>query len=252
MFNFETELAEINDVPQQYRGLYSKKEDGTGFALDADLAKKLDVSGLTSALDKERKANKSFKELVGKWTGLGFESPDAVSAKIAELQEAATKGADGKANFDKLKANLEEGHKKVIEAKDGELKTMRGTLEKYLVQNEAIQAITEEKGVPVLLLPHIMSSVKVLEDKGEFVVRVVDSEGDPRGDGKGGFMTIKDLVKEMKGSKDFGRAFESSGTNGGGKPPASSNKGSEAGRNTGELSPIEKIKAGIAKGQLRR
>lgn len=252
MFNFEVEFAEIESVPQQYRGLYAKKDDGTGFTLDPDLAKRLDVSGLTSALDKERKANKSYKELLGKWTGLG-ESPEAVQAKFAELTEAATKGGDGKANFEKLRADLEKGHKTALEAKDGELRSMRGTLEKYLVQNQAIQAITEEKGVPVLLLPHIMSSVKVLEDKGEFVVRVVDAEGDPRGDGKGGFMTINDLVKEMKASKDFGRAFEASGTNGGGKPPASSsNKGSEAGRNTGDLSPIDKIKAGLAKGQLRR
>ncbi|MNV90886.1 hypothetical protein D3C71_1853110 [compost metagenome] len=62
-----------------------------------------------------------------------------------------------------------------------------------------------------------------MADGDEYVVRVLDAAGDYRGDGKGGFMGVADLVRELKGSKDYGVAFESEAPSGGGKgnPPPS-------------------------------
>jgi len=62
-----------------------------------------------------------------------------------------------------------------------------------------------------------------VEDSGELVTRVVDQAGNPRVNGKGEYLSIKDLVSEMRESEVFGRAFEPSGTTGsgsqgGGKP----------------------------------
>lgn len=248
MFEFPLTLEALDGVPQNFQNLYAKGDDGK-FSLHADLAKKLDVSGLTTALDKERKANKASKEGLTAWTKLGLgETVEDATNKLKELNERATNG-DGKANWEKLKADLENGHAKALGDKDKEVQGMRKTLEEHLVDKEAVTAISELKGSAALLLPHVRSTVKVFEEGGKYVVRVVDKEGDPRGDGKGGFMGIKDLVAEMKASAEFGRAFEATGTGGGGKPPGSSKNGKEGG-GTGRdsMSSIDKIAAGLRKG----
>lgn len=252
MFEFPLTLDTLDEVPQTFQTLYAKGDDGK-FSLHADLTKKLDVSGLTSALDKERKANKTFGESLKGWQKLGLgETLEDATNKLKELNERATNG-DGKANWEKMKKDLEDGHTRALAEKDKEVTGMRTTLEKYLVDREAIAAIAEAKGSPALLLPHVRTQVKVFEEKGEYVVRVVDKDGDPRGDGKGGFMGIKELVTEMRSSNDFGRAFEGTGSSGSGKPPASSKTGKEGAGAGGEgRSSIDKIAAGLRQQAQRR
>ena len=36
MFEFLSSLEKIDDVPDKFRSLYVKKEDGTGYEIDAD------------------------------------------------------------------------------------------------------------------------------------------------------------------------------------------------------------------------
>jgi hypothetical protein len=251
MFEFPLTLDALDGVPTNFQALYAKGDDGK-FSLNADLAKKLDVSGLTTALDKERKANKANGENLKAWQKLGIgETLEDAANKLKELNERATNG-DGKANWEKMKTDLEAGHIKALSEKDKTVDGMRKTLESHLVDKEAVTAITEHKGAAALLLPHVRSQVKVFEDNGSYTVRVVDKDGDPRGDGKGGFMGIKELVAEMKASQEFGRAFEASGTGGSGKPPASSKTGKEgAGTGRDGMSSVDKIAAGLRAQQRR-
>lgn len=248
MFDFQLELDAVDEVPEGLRPIYVKSEDGK-FRIEPSLAKKLDVTGLTTALDKERKANKTVKDQLEAWKKLNVgATPEEAVAKLQELNERATNG-DGKANWDKMKKDLDDGHLKVIQAKDAVVAKMTGTVEKYLIDSEATKALADLKGSTALLLPHVRSQVKVIEQNGEYVTQVVDKDGDPRGDGRGGFMTIKDLVTEMKASAEYGRAFEGSGSTGGGKLPNSSKSGQDAPRGT-DLSPTQKIAAGLKKGLL--
>ena len=94
---------------------------------------------------------------------------------------------------------------------------METTLVEHLVGNVAKSAIAEHKGNELFLMPHIEKQAKVVKDEasGKYVVRVLDGEGQFRGDGKGGFMGVGDLVGEMKANKQFGGAFESTQTGGG-------------------------------------
>ncbi len=242
MFEFASKLDSLDAVPDGFRGLYAKGDDGS-FIIHSDFS--AHVGGLTSALDKERKNNKVSGKSLADWLKLG-ESPDVVATKLTELTDAATKGAEGRTNWDKMRADLEAGHKVALLAKDREVGTMRGTLERHLVDNVAITALTDVKGSPALLLPHVRSQVKVFADGDNYIVRVVDKDGDPRGDGKGGYMTIKDLVAEMRASADFGRAFEASGSTGGGKQPGSSKSQHVGGTGSASLSPVQKIALGLA------
>jgi hypothetical protein len=248
-FEFNHALDTLDNVPEHFRGLYTKAEGGNGFAIHPEFAGH--ISGLSSALDKERKNAKTASAGLTAWKALG-ETPEAVAQTITELKDQLAKKGDGAANFEKLKADLEKGHSAVLGEKDKSIGRMQESLNRYLIDNAATAAIAEAKGAIPLLLPIIRTAVKVVEENGEYIVRVLDKDGDARGNGSGGFMTIKDYVAELKNSKDYGRAFEASGQTGGGKPPASGKTGGGAGRDASELTPTQKIAMGLGKGQLRR
>jgi hypothetical protein len=127
---------------------------------------------------------------------------------------------------------------------------MKTSLKKHMIESEARAVIAELKGSPELLLPHVREQCQLLEEDGAFVVRVVDKEGDPRSDGKGGWMDIKALVAEMKASQAYGRAFESSGKQGSGTQPGTGNK--SGGGSDAKLSPVQKIAKGLAERQTTR
>ena len=100
-------------------------------------------------------------------------------------------------------------------------------LERRLIDADATAAIAAAKGVPALLLPHVRASVKVIEEDGDFKVQVVDAQGNPRVNGKGEFLSIADLVGEMRQSDVYGRAFEPTGTTGGGATGGSGGGGAK-------------------------
>lgn len=239
-FEFPTEVEAIDAVPDFARSLYVQDGDNGRFHIHADF--KGHVAGLVSALDKERKANKDGKSKLQNWLALG-ETPEVVSAKIEELTQQITASSEGKANWDKMKKDLEDGFRKDLDKAETKNKLMKQSLENYLIDSEATKVIAELKGSPMLLLPHIRSQVKVFEDNGQFEVKVVDKEGDPRGNGKGGFMTIRELIVEMKNSDSFGRAFDAANKQGGGTPPGKQSGGAG---NTGQKTSVQKISAGLA------
>ena len=119
MFEFPLSVDDMEMVPEGYRGLYTENEEKTGFVIDEDLGKKLDVSGIKSALDKERKANSAHSKTLKEWIVIG-ENPETVSTKIKELEELSQKDKEGKVNWDKLRIDLEKAHKVQLDAKSEE------------------------------------------------------------------------------------------------------------------------------------
>lgn len=242
-FEWQGELDALDVVPEKYRGLYVKGEGGK-YALDGDLAKRLDTSSLNTALDKERKAGKELKATLTAFQKLG--KPEEVEKQLGELRTQlaeAQKGKEGAPNFEKLRADLEAGHEKVLKEKDAALEGMRASLYKHLVEAEATAAIADAKGSSVLLLPHVQKHVKVIEEGGAFLARVVDSEGDPRGNGKGGFMTIREFVAELRKDSNFGRAFEASDLSGSGMRPGGKTGVTPSGD---RASPTQRIASALA------
>ncbi len=216
-FEFQTELPSLETVPEKYRSLYSQEGEGPA-KLDPELARRITKIGdMDGALNKERRKVGERERKLDAWRALG-ESPEAVGAKIQELEETIAKGGDAAASFEKLKQDMEAGKAKDLAAKDQEVAKMRQAVERYLVDAEATKAITAASGSAKLLLPHVQRSTKVVEENGAYVVRVVDHEGHPRGDGQGGYLTIPGLVKEMQQSDDFAMAFKAPATSGGGTP----------------------------------
>lgn len=193
------------------RELYEEKDGEYVLSVDG----MDDTSGLKSALQKERAERDKLAKQVKEWAGLG-KTPEEISELLGKLQDEEAKKAAAAGEWEKVKAQLVESHKKDLTKKDEEVAKMRASLESYLVDAAATATIAELKGVPQLLLPHVKSSVKVIEADGRYTVQVIDANGTPRINGKGEMLTIRDLVEEMKQSDVFGRAFEASGTSGSG------------------------------------
>lgn len=243
----------IDKVPEQFRGLYAEGEGGfvlndsfkgTATAIDG-LNKSLKAARRDADESKRNRPDLSAFGQVGQL--LGLEGEDATNPETLRgaIEKVIGESKDGKVNWEKMKQSLEKGFQAQLQAKDGELGTMSKTLQKYLVTTAAVQSIAAQKGVPELLLPHIQAKTKVVKEGDEYVVRVVDEAGDPRGNASGGFMTVEDLVKEMKASPTFGRAFESEAGNGGGMRTNTTRATTHDPKQ--ELSPTQKIAAGLAK-----
>lgn len=255
----------IEVVPEHLRPLYVE-QDGK-FSHNTDMKGVIDaIVGLSKSnaeatkikgnANKEaaaaRQQLKAFADVLTE-LDLPADDLDAFKTRFAEIKEAIAKGDAGKVNWDKVKQDMEKAHNRALGEKDTIIQSKDKAICRYLVNSAATAAIAAEKGVPELLLPHIQSQVKVVQEGEDYVVRVVDNAGDPRGDGKGGFMTIADLVKEMKSSTVFGRAFEAGDNGGSGAPPNGSRpKTPNGGGSTEGLSAIEKIRRGLQKGQAGR
>lgn len=223
-FNFAANpaLDSVDTVPEAFRGAYVQGEDGK-FSVRpevAGLASAMD--GLNGALKKERDTNKTLKQqptatVVLKELGLG-ETVEAAQTSLTDLR--AQLAAKAQVDPAKIKSEIEATFQTERDGFKTQLTDMETTLVEHLVGNVAKSAIAEHKGNELFLMPHIEKSAKVVKDDatGKYVVRVVDGDGQFRGDGKGGFMGVGDLVGEMKANKLFGGAFESEQQGGGGKP----------------------------------
>lgn len=201
----------IDTIPEAQRGLY--KETNGKFTLDVEGYE--DPTNLKSALQKEREAAKTASKQAQAWAALG-KTPEEIQALVEAQAQAErdklTKGGE----WDKLKEQMTGQHKVELSKKDERIQSLTKSLERRLIDADATAAIADAKGVPALLLPHVRASVKVIEEDGDFKVRVVDASGNPRVNGKGEFLSISDLVGEMRQSEIFGRAFDATGTTGGG------------------------------------
>jgi hypothetical protein len=79
------------------------------------------------------------------------------------------------------------------------------------------------------------------DENGEYTVRVVDAQGDARSDGRGGWMTVRDLVAEMKTT--FPMAFESTTPSGTGTRGTQTDRRPAAKKD--DLTSVQKISEGL-------
>lgn len=261
MFKFPETVDSIDSVPESHRGLYQEK-DGKYFLIDAAKPLVQSYLGVSDSLLKteglkktamdesiaERKKRQAY-ESIGKVLGLEDVTPEVFETKINELVSENKKGGEIKIDMDKIKLDYNRRFEEAKTTHEQEKTQMRGTLERYLIDQAATAALASNKGNVTLLLPHIKAKAKVVQDGDDYVVRVVDAQGDVRPNGSGGFMSVEDLVGEMKTSKDFAAAFESDSKGGSGTPP---NKRPNTNVNIKDLSPTQKIAQGLSKKQYTR
>ena len=216
------EVDSLDAIPESSRSLYIEK-DGK-FRLDLEGLE--DTAGLKSALQKERETAKLATRQAQQWQSLG-KTPDEIASLVDASKRAEEERALKGGEWEKLKGQMLDQQKTELAKRDQQLAVKDKALTKYLVDAAAVTALAAAKGSAALLLPHIRSSVKVIEDGDDYAVRVVDAAGNPRVNGKGEFLSIADLVSEMRQSDDYSRAFDASGTAGSGAGPSSGISGSK-------------------------
>jgi hypothetical protein len=216
-------IDKLDDAPEAIREHYAEQdgkfvlsvEPVNGYSLE-------DVSGLKSALGKERTTRETLERQVVAFKDL---DPDKAREALAKLEELGNldpaKEADKIANtkFEAAKAQLLEKHAQEISQRDERNAKLSGAMDKLVRQAAATSAIAEAKGSVELLLPHVLAATRVKEtEDGDFIVEVVDAKGNVRiGDAKGSPMDLKGLIAEMRGSDTYARAFDGDGQSGSGK-----------------------------------
>ncbi len=174
-------VDDLDALPEAVRAHYVQTEDGR-WRLDAEGVE--DVSGLKSALEKERAERKALK---------------------AEL--AALTGSEEPAEGDP-----EPDPEPIAEpAPDAEAPPVdrAPVLEARLLEAEARAAIQAAHGVPELLLPVVVSRLSVGED-GSITATAED----------GTSLSVAELVEILRADPVYGRAFDASGKGGSGAPVA--------------------------------
>lgn len=216
-------LDTLDDAPEAVRSEYEERdgkfylsvEPVGGYALE-------DVTGLKTALGKERTTREQLEKSVVKFKDL---DPERARAALAELEELKRLDPNAEADkiantkFEAAKAQLLEKHGQEIGQRDERIGKLTGSVDKLVRRSAAVQAIAEAKGSVELLLPHVLANTRVKEsDDGEFTVEIIDKAGNVRiGNSKGEPMTLTGLLAEMRETEAFGRAFDGEGQSGSGK-----------------------------------
>ena len=132
--------------------------------------------------------------------------------------EAERKRAAGEGDWKALEGQLTKKLTDTESAAKVREQALLGSLGEVLVDREAISELAKHSDSPRLLLPHVKKHMRMVEQDGKFVARIVDGDGNVRiGKGSGSEpMTLAELIDEMKGEQDFAPAFKGSGSSGGG------------------------------------
>ncbi|MAL80225.1 MAG: hypothetical protein CMN55_14150 [Sneathiella sp.] len=233
MFEFPLKVTDLETVPEQYHSLYQPETDAAeGFALDPLLAGKLDVSGLTSALEKERGAAQGFEKELKAWRALGPDPETAWTARETALRAEMTAGFDA-----------------ALAQKDAAIAELEQRNGAFLIETRATEALLKAGGSVELLMPHIRAAVTLHHDaeKPLPTLHILDRDGTVRRDAEGAPISLEALVGEMRNSPIFARAFAPTKMRGSGMDPAgvTAPRGSINGHNQGALNArIEDIARG--------
>jgi hypothetical protein len=258
-FAQNTKVADINKIPNDFRGLY--KQDGETFVLDSENGGvKSAISAITGLNQALRAARAEVKNKVAgpdmtplKEFGA---TPEEIANKFKETVTGLQEQIKG-VNVGKIKEDLATEWTGKLTAEQKKAQLLEQHLYNELVESRATAAIAGEKGDVELLLPFVRKSIKAsVTSDGKYNVQVVDAAGDVRYSGvTGSPMSIKELVTEMKGNDKYGKLFSSEAPSGSGTTPGATSRKPAAtnpARDRAEMSPTEKIAAGLKKGGATR
>jgi hypothetical protein len=217
-------VADLEVVDENLRPFYVKNEGSEAFTIREDLqgvAKAWD--GINNANASIRKENKNLS--TGKIDLAGLSEYGTTPAEILETFKTRTKEMndalekkEGHVNPEKIRVEMKKAHTAELEEVNKRAGSYKEQLYNTLVTNEAMKAISEHKGNADLLLGFVTKSVVMKDVDGRLEPWVIDEDGDRRMGGAGSYMTVPELVKNMKGEKKYAALFDADVTNGSNAP----------------------------------
>lgn len=205
----------LDELPEPVRAYYLETGDGR-WRLDAEGVE--DVSGLKSALEKERAERKALKAaLANRQAADGSDPTSAEESDGAPTDPAPEPVQPSPPEPDRTAA-----------------------LAARLIESEARSAIQAAHGVPELLLPAMMGRLSV--DADGLVVAVGDD---------GSTMDVARIVEALRADPIYGRAFDASGKGGSGAPVAGRGDSGPVTVSAADPRAVARHIADIAAGRIR-
>ena len=229
---FDTHVDSLEGLSEEVAGNYEESSSG-GYRLSVnstDGRDLVDSAGLQNALKAERKAVKDARAKLKTYDGLdpdearsaidriangeALEGIEDLDAKLAERQ------AQLESKFDGDRTRLTTKHSEEAAKLQGHIEALTSQLNTELVQSASLKEIAVAGGEPKILLPKLVSAIRVVEDEntGNMVAKVFDDSGQVRLSSKPGSsddMSIKEYVAELREDEVWSRAFNGSTASGG-------------------------------------
>ena len=193
----EYKVDSIEGLDESIAGMY--KKDGDAFVLDVAGLPVEDVSGLKSALAKEKSNAKEAR------------------AKLKTISDKATSdaadAAEKSGDIDKMKSNLREIFDKDIEKRDTTIHNQRAKLQELLIRDEASKMAVElavDSDAVEVLTEYIQHRLSIDDSDGDFETVVVGTNGKPTG------LSVSEFSAKLAGNKSLARLLKASDGQGSG------------------------------------
>ena len=190
-------LDSLGGLDENTAKLYEKNSEGKYQLKVEGLPKQEDVSGLKSALQKERQNVAKLEGDLRAWQRLG-ETPDAVAETIDGLKRAKGDPSDGEKLLEQVRAQHKAELEKVISERDAALASEHAAIVTSGFTAALAKAGFSDTGLD--LIPKLHSArVKMVERDGKRVAEIMTADGSAPmvGSGDGGRATFDDLAKEF-------------------------------------------------------
>lgn len=215
------EVDSLDGVEENLQALYSEVDGKYRLSVE-DLPKGEDVSGLKSALEKERQARREAKERAEK----------AEQAAQDAAAEKARKDGDVEALEKSWQKKLDEIQNKAKEEADNYL----GILKNNTVHATAIELATQlaVPGSAKALLPALEGRLSMEFRDGKAVPVVLDADGKPSA------LTVQELAKEVASDPAYAPIIAATKASGGGAAGAKGGGAASKGKAVYEMTTPEK------------
>ena len=252
IFGQNETVTTLDDVDENLRPFYTKEEGDEQYTIKEDLvgiAKAWD--GINTANASIRKENKSLAGGQVDLSGLSdygttpAEILTAFTTKTKEMSDALDK-KEGHVNPEKIRVEMKKAHTIDLDAAHKQRDSYKDQLYETLVTNVAMSAINEHKGNAKLLLGFVTKQVVMKDIDGKLEPHVIDDDGDRKMGGAGSYMTVAELVKNMKGDKTFAALFDAEVKAGSGPPNNRAPQGGPAAKD-GKMTPSERLQGALNK-----
>lgn len=217
----------LDSVPEALRGEYTE-QDGKFYLNVEDIDNHPGVSGLRSALQKERGSRGNAEKQIKAWQGLG-KTPEEIAEMLQKQADDEADKAKKSGDFDKILKQHQDKWAADKAAMEAELNAARASERSAVVGERLLGALTKanvtEEGAE-LLPDRLAGRIKFETVDGRRVLKIMATDGETPMAGKGadGAATLDDLVAEA--ITKYPSLFKGSGAGGSGKLPQSGSGGS--------------------------
>src|SRR5262249_55411052 len=160
-------VDDLSAVPEAYRSSYQKSADNKYILTELEIPDDKDVAGLLSKRDELLRENKAFKD---KYKDI---DPDQYAQLRKEADRAKRDELEKTGQWQALERQLLDKHAVEVKGKDERIGQLMGAIELSMIDSAATAAIVAAKGSPALLLPAVRQSVRIFEEDGKFVPKVI-------------------------------------------------------------------------------